>query len=89
MFYKITSCILCKCIVILFFVIEYICYDDGCHLKKYAENKSRSSLTPTTHFLSDVTIVIDKMHMRGHVDPWCSKVCDPRKYTELKNVSSD
>ena len=31
-------------------------------------------------------IVVDKMHMAGHVDPWCKQHCDPRKFKELDNV---
>ena len=48
-----------------FVIVEYICYDDGCHLKKYADNKCRSDLTPISRLLSNVTIVVDKMHMAG------------------------
>ena len=31
-------------------------------------------------------IVVDKMHMVGHVDPWCKEQCDPRKFKELDNM---
>ena len=31
-----------------------ICYDDGCHLKKYAMNPSRRELTSTTKVLSEL-----------------------------------
>ena len=51
---------------------EYICYDDGCHLKKYAENLCRRDQTATTKILSELHIVVDKMHMAGHVDKWSS-----------------
>ena len=67
-------------------LVEYICYDDGCHLRKYAQNPSRSHLTPTTRFLSEVAIVIDKMHMAGHVDTWCKKTCDPHLFSDLDKV---
>jgi len=49
---------------------EFICYDDGCHLRKYATNSCRSNLTATTTLLSQLEIVIDKMHFAGHVDSW-------------------
>ncbi len=66
---------------------EYICYDDGCHLKKYATNACRRDLTPTSQLLSKVTIAIDKMHMAGHVDKWCKQNCDPHKFDDLDDVS--
>lgn len=62
---------------------EFICYDDGCHLRKYAMNKCRCDLTQTTKILSKLDIVIDKMHMAGHVDSWCKEVCDPSLYPDL------
>ena len=68
------------------FALEYICYDDGCHFKKYAENQCRRDLTMTTKALCNLSIVIDKMHMAGHVDAWCKKYCDPRCFSELSKV---
>uniref|UniRef100_A0A1X7TT82 Uncharacterized protein n=1 Tax=Amphimedon queenslandica TaxID=400682 RepID=A0A1X7TT82_AMPQE len=44
---------------------EYIIYDDGCHLKKYALH--RSSITSTSNFILQLTIVVDKFHMKGQV----------------------
>ena len=62
-----------------------ICYDDGCHLKKYAER--RKELTQTAERLASCQIVIDKMHFRGHVDKWCLENCNPYKLPELNDVS--
>ena len=33
-----------------------------------------------------MNIVVDKMHMAGHVDAWCKEYCDPRKFKELNEV---
>ena len=33
-----------------------------------------------------MNIVVDKMHMAGHVDAWCKKTCDPSLYPELQKV---
>ena len=70
-------------------VTEYIilCYDDGCHLSKYSTNASRKDLTPTSKMISNLTITVDKMHMAGHVDLWCKRHCDPRKFRDLDDVS--
>ena len=65
-------------------IIEFIC-DDGSHLRRYARNPSRQGLTPTAT-LSSLEIVVDKMHIKGHVDPWCLKTCDARKFKALEQV---
>ena len=67
--------------------LEYICYDDGCHLRKYATNPCRCGLTATTKILSETAIVIDKMHMAGHIDGWCKKTCNPHLYPDLDKVN--
>ena len=40
----------------------YICYDDACHLRKYAINPLRQDLTPYTQHIATSEIVVDKMH---------------------------
>ena len=57
--------------------VGYICYDDGCHLRKFAQNPSRKDLTPTTKTIASTNIVVDKMHIRGHTDKWCLENCVP------------
>ena len=61
--------ITCSCIHIipLFDDAEFLCYDDGCHLRKYAYNECRRGLTTTTKELASTEIVIDRMHFRGHI----------------------
>ena len=66
---------------------EYICYDDGCHLRKFSRNASRRDLTKTAQKLASVEIVTDKLHMEGHVDKWCLTNCDPHLFNDLDNVS--
>lgn len=66
---------------------ETICYDDGCHLKRYATNPTRSALTVTASRLAPMNFVIDRMHYKGHIDPWCHEHCNPQKLKDLENVS--
>ena len=66
---------------------EYICYDDGCHLRKFARNEKRKNATPTTEKLATIEIVVDKLHMAGHVDKWCLSNCDPHLFHDLDSVS--
>ena len=49
-----------------FFYIEVICYDDGCHLAKYARNPVRKDLTSTSVKISETEILIDRFHLRNH-----------------------
>lgn len=37
--------------------------------------------------LATVEIVVDKMYMKGHTDPWCKKNCDPGNFETLKKVT--
>lgn len=63
-----------------------MCYDDGCHLKKYAINPIRVNQTPTASLIASLNIVVDKLHFRGHVGDWCSQHCNPHKFPELEKV---
>ena len=58
----------------MFIYSKYICYDDGCHLRKFAQNSNRRQQSITTQWLGDLEIVVDKIHLkclnamsRGHV----------------------
>ncbi len=61
-------------------------YDDGCHLRKFAQNPCRKDATPTATVISGLNIVVDKLHMKGHVDPWCKANSDAKSFTDLDNV---
>lgn len=67
--------------------LEFICYDDGCHLRKFAQQSTRKNVTPTAQKLSKVEIVVDKLHMEGHTDAWCKANCDPYLFKALDKVS--
>lgn len=36
--------------------LDYICYDDGCHLRKYVQNPVRKDLTVTAEKLASLSI---------------------------------
>ena len=67
--------------------VGFICYDDSCHLKKYACNPIRRSCTPTSDCLASLNFVIDNFHFKGHVDAWCHQHCNPHLFSELKEVN--
>ena len=64
----------------------YIIYDDGCHLKKFAQNPARRDVTRTAKRLSWTIDSGGKIHMKGHVDQWCKENCDANNVEELKGV---
>lgn len=66
--------------------IDFLVYDDGCHLRKFATNKIRCDLTETAKRISKMEIVIDRMHFKGHVDQWCRQNCNPDNFDRLKSV---
>ena len=68
------------------FHVELICYDDACHLKKYATHKERKVLTATAGRIASMTIVVDKLHFRGHTNKWCQEFCNPYKFDELNEL---
>ena len=68
------------------FAIETICYDDACHLKKFAQNPKRCNLTDAAVMITSKSIVCDKFHFKNHVvkDKWCIKNCNPYNDDKLK-----
>ena len=75
-------------LTLLFFLkLGFVCYDDACHLIKYCRNPARKGSSPTSQMMSEMNIVVDKMHMAGHVDSWCKQHCDPKLFRELDEVS--
>ena len=43
-------------------------------------------LTPQAKQLASVQMVVDKMHMKGHVDKWCKQNCDAKTFSDLDKV---
>ena len=69
-----------------FTILECICYDDACHLKKYAGNTKRSSSSEIGKLISNMQFSVDKFHFGNHIDRWCKKNCNPYKNDLLRNV---
>ena len=53
---------------------------------KYATNGARSTLTATAKKIAGMSFVVDRMHFKGHIDPWCRSNCDPDKLPAMKKV---
>ena len=67
-------------------ISEVICYDDACHLKKFANNPIRNCLTSTTRKLHAMDIVCDRFHFKNHIDKWCKEHCNPYNCGNLKVI---
>lgn len=68
-------------------MLEFMCYDDGCHLRKFAQNPARSTLSDTTKKISEIEIVLDRFHYPNHTDEWCKRNCNPNSFVELAEVN--
>ena len=55
---------------------------------KYAHNPRRKDITAISTFISKLNIVVDKLHMKGHTDPWCKANCDAKSFKELDKVGT-
>ena len=86
---KNSTSIVVKCIYDLYLYVGTICYDDACHLLRYAQNVKRRDLTKTSRRISDLNIVVDRFHFRNHVDKWCQSNCNPYKCEGLEGVSEN
>lgn len=62
---------------VAYFFAGVLCYDDACHLKKFAQNPVRCELTQVAKRMKEMTMVCDKFHFRNHVDTWCKANCNP------------
>ena len=71
-------------IVLKYSLIDTICYDDACHLKKFATNPKRCNLTDVASVIAKKNIVCDRFHFKNHIDKWCVKNCNPYECDELK-----
>ena len=65
--------------------IGFICYDDA-YLKKLARHPAGVTLTERSKQLASVEMVVDRMHMKGHVHRWCKEHCDAATIPELSEV---
>lgn len=64
--------------------LEFICYDDGCHLRKFAQHPKRRDVSAVANRISKIEIVLDRFHYRNE---WCKKTCNPNQFEQLKGVS--
>ena len=59
---------------------KYFCNDNGCHLHTFCVN--RNGKTQRSNFLDEITYVIDRMHVKGHVKS-CQEKYSPSLIKDL------
>ena len=71
--------------------LEFLIYDDACHLGPYATNYSKSNKkthTEATKKMAALKHVVDKLHFKGHVGTWCHQNCNPYSIPALKDCNT-
>lgn len=57
--------------------VSVLVHDDACHLRRFAAKRSGHSELAARLAYPSIRYVVDKMHAKGHVDPWCKANCHP------------
>ena len=67
---------------------QYIIYDDACHLKKFVQKRVKENPTDRLVEFNKYPFIVDKLHIQGHVDPWCLANCNPKDHADLKGCNT-
>ena len=57
--------------------VKAVIHDDACHLRKFASAREQSSVATKTLTYPSIKYVMDRVHSKGHADPWCLQHCHP------------
>ena len=63
-------------------------YDDGCHYHAYVTNSARAQASPEATIIAKQVVIIDNCHLRGHTDPRCKKMFNPKKHPLAKDFNT-
>ena len=55
--------------------INVVIHDDACHLRKFCGSYAQTSDFAKKLAFPQLKFVVDRLHSRGHVDPWCLQNC--------------
>ena len=57
----------------------YLIYDNACQLMKHMQKKFTDSekFTQRVQATKNVKHVVDRLHIVGHKQSWCQKMCHP------------
>eukprot|EP00732_Lithocolla_globosa_P000708 Lithocolla_globosa_v1_NODE_262_length_4766_cov_108.495648.p2 type:complete len:171 gc:universal NODE_262_length_4766_cov_108.495648:595-83(-) len=65
----------------------FLAYDDGCHLYRFQKRRANRSEF-LCKLISQIIIVVDRMHFKNHVDSWCKQHMNPNKFEQLKGLNT-
>ena len=68
--------------------MQFLLYDDACHLGPFAMNPKRTSHSHATTTMGNLRHIVDKLHFKGHRGVWCHDNCNPYAVPALKDVNS-
>ena len=63
-------------------------YDDGCHWWSFVTNPKRSQVSKAAQILAQQDVIIDNMHLRGHKDPSCKELFNPKNHPIAKFLNT-
>lgn len=66
----------------------YLIYDNACHLHKYSTNEKRVSMGQAAKDLAQWKMMLDRMHVKNHVDECQQLYGIPPDCADLKGVDS-
>ena len=67
-----------------YYLLDVLCYDDACHLKRYAQNPVRKDARYIARKMATMDMVCDRFHFVNHTDKWYKKNCTPYKTANLE-----
>jgi hypothetical protein len=67
---------------------KYLIYDNACSLEKFLKNRNIKQSSERGLKLDNMKLVIDRLHLKNHVDPECHKNFDANNYDELFNINT-
>ena len=67
-------------------ILEFLVYDDVCHLRNFANNPVRNTFTKIAQDITVMEIVVDKLHFKGPIDQRSRHNCNPNKFDQLAAV---
>ena len=64
-------------------------YDDGFHLHKFVKKPRQCDSTEAAKVLSELGIVVDRMHFKNHVSAWCKAHMNPDSNKSFHGVNTE
>jgi len=67
--------------------IDLVIHDDACHLRKHCASRAKDGAMAAALAYPMIQYVTDRLHARGHIDPWCLATCSPTAACNVELVA--